>query len=233
MRHGIMFSKYVNYIYRHFIVPFADLLYPPFCRLCDAELPVGITVVCIDCIDRLTIFPDNANDLVSGADNTIVLYEFEENIRQLIHWFKYDQCKSLAISFARAARARLQQYNSTDYSLITSVPLHPSRQRERGYNQSEEIVRALCRELDQSYQTNPIRRIKNTPSQTTLNRSERKTNVSGAFICDADLKGQKILLIDDVVTTGSTTSACCTVLRAAGAESVDVLALANPKLSEY
>ncbi len=102
---------------------------------------------------------------------------------------------------------------------ITSVPLHSSRQRERGFNQSELLAKALAKQLGIPYQQ-LLRRSKATKPQANLNHSMRISNVAGAFpSLYPKLKGQ-VLIIDDVATTGATLNACASGLKAVGCKSV-------------
>ena len=104
------------------------------------------------------------------------------------------------------------------------MPLHPDRQRQRGYNQSILLARALAEALPGSGLTvneTALRRVRATASQTKLDRYQRKQNVAGAFACaDGAVAGRRVLLIDDVCTTGATLEACAVACRQAGAASV-------------
>ena len=110
------------------------------------------------------------------------------------------------------------------------VPLHPSRFKERGYNQSELLVKALASYLDLPIDTTSLQRVRVTKSQMTLGISERHQNVKHAFSCQSErLAGQQILLVDDVCTTGSTLDACAAALKSTGATSVWGLTLARAR----
>ena len=109
-------------------------------------------------------------------------------------------------------------------TVLAPVPLHPNRQRQRGYNQSALLARALAGAMPHAglaVNETALRRIRATASQTKLDSHQRKLNVAGAFACkDGALAGQRVLLIDDVCTTGATLEACATACRQAGAASV-------------
>ena len=120
--------------------------------------------------------------------------------------------------------------------LIIPVPLHPSRRRERGFNQSELLAAGLVRALaTQRGGAAPqvakacLRRKRATPPQTGLSVSARRENLRGAFevVNPHDVRGREIVLIDDVMTTGATLSACARALKRAGAARVMALALAR------
>src|SRR5262249_39091001 len=107
-------------------------------------------------------------------------------------------------------------------SLIIPVPLHPSRERRRGFNQAELIAARLGRPVTNRL----LRRRKNTPSQTGLTRNERKRNLASAFEVRGTAKGT-IIVVDDVYTTGSTMNEIARTLKRAGVDRVEVLTVAR------
>jgi ComF family protein len=108
------------------------------------------------------------------------------------------------------------------------MPLHTSRLVERGFNQSHEIARVVSRLLDLPLAAAGLRRIRSTAPQVGLSRRERAANLSGAFAADPGLvAGRHVVLLDDVVTTGSTVIEAASTLRAAGAASIAVWAVAR------
>ena len=120
--------------------------------------------------------------------------------------------------------------------LIVPVPLHPSRRRERGFNQSELLARGLVRELGRrsdgaapQVAKSCLRRKRATPPQTGLSVAARRENLRGAFevVKPGEVRGRAIVLVDDVMTTGATLSACARALRRAGAAQVMGLTLAR------
>jgi ComF family protein len=107
------------------------------------------------------------------------------------------------------------------FDVIVPVPLHPARERERGFNQASLLAELLSKQT--SIRCRPLlQRIRYTTTQTALDRSERMENLHNAFRLrkKADVRGLRVLLIDDVLTTGSTLSECARVLKRAGAISV-------------
>ncbi len=106
--------------------------------------------------------------------------------------------------------------------VVIPVPLFKKRQQQRGYNQSELLARAFCKQTGLALDDTSLVRVRNTGSQTKLGRQARAENMSGAF-CVTDpaaVKGKTVLLLDDVATTGSTLEACAVSLRRAGAKRV-------------
>ncbi len=153
---------------------------------------------------------------------------FEDAIEQAIKLFKFSGKRRLAGPLSELLEAFILE-EMADYAcdLVIPVPLHPVRQRDRGYNQSLLLADQILplfpgARLDQS-----LKRIRPTRTQSRLSGKERAANVQGAFAVVGDPpKGQRILLVDDVVTTAGTVTECARVLRKAGASHVDVLAVA-------
>jgi ComF family protein len=107
------------------------------------------------------------------------------------------------------------------FDVIIPVPLHPARQRERGFNQASLLAELLGKQMSVEYQP-LLERVRYTTTQTALDRAERIENLHNAFRLrkNADVRRLRVLLIDDVLTTGSTLSECARILKRAGALSV-------------
>ena len=108
---------------------------------------------------------------------------------------------------------------------IVPVPAHPRRLRERGFNPAGLLARPLARELRVPCHTHLLVRIRDTPSQTRLDRRARRSNLRGAFRC-GDLPARIVWLVDDVRTTGSTLEEAARTLRGAGAAQVHAICAA-------
>ena len=155
-------------------------------------------------------------------------YLMNGTIRQAIHRLKYNNLRALAPELS----ALLADYLSTTpipAQALAPVPLHPKRERERGYNQAALLARGLSALTGLPAVTDCLRRLRDSPPQARASSAaERHLRVSGAFACTNDhLQGTKVLLIDDVSTTGATLDACARALKAAGAASVWGLTLAR------
>ena len=154
-------------------------------------------------------------------------------MQRLIHSVKYRNQTAAAAVLGRGLGELLEQDDPAPaVDLVLSVPLHSSRRRERGYNQSDLIARAVGGVLRLPVEERTLRRMRATPTQTTLGLDEREANVADAFQVRRPLNvaGRRILLVDDVVTTGATANACTEALLQAGAASVRVAAIACPYL---
>ena len=156
------------------------------------------------------------------------VFYFEGVIRQSIHHLKYDNLRALAVPLAVLMREYLEAVPLPG-EILVPVPLHRRRLKERGYNQSALLAHELGRLVKLSVLESSLIRQRDTPPQArTTSAEERRRNVARAFICvDHRLKGEKVILIDDVATTGATLEAAAEALRNAGISSVWALTLAR------
>ena len=123
--------------------------------------------------------------------------------------------------------ARHLSRRETRPELVIPVPLGVARYRERGFNQARELAMPVCEALDLKLSSQLLARRRETQEQAALDRKERLTNTQHAFALTAPLTARHIAIVDDVVTTGSTTNEISKVLRAAGAEWIEVWAVAR------
>ncbi len=224
-----------------------DLLFPPKCVHCDAA---NNSWLCSSCYNNIffinssvcnhcgTPIDDNKKNICKQCHNNPLQYidgirvasYFEDNpIRSAIHALKYRNRKVVATILGEILANTYQQYQ-LNAEVIVPVPLHRSRSKERGYNQSELVAKHLGRLLNKPLNVTSLQRIKKTTSQMTLGAVERHKNVAGAFSCiDNQLQDKKVLVIDDVCTTGSTLDFCAVALKESGATSVWGLTLAKAK----
>lgn len=222
-----------------------DLVFPPRCLvchkpgilLCDAccrDFPPVPPPVCQLCGD-----PTRAAGLcwrcrrtppaIDGMRSVVL---FEREAREAVHLLKYGNRPALAEPLARLM-ADYWQAHPIPVDLVTAVPLHPARQRERGYNQADLLARAFGRMIGVPVGSAVLRRVRHTRPQVSLNAAQRRENMQSAFATIAPtqfskrqgddslvVSGRRVLVIDDVRTTGSTLEACSLALKAAGASSV-------------
>jgi ComF family protein len=156
-------------------------------------------------------------------------YNRGSRIRRLIHNLKYKGIKEIGSELGRIYGLTLKSSEFiTDIDLIIPVPLHPSKKRIRGFNQSDIISYGIAEVTGLSVDTNSLSRTTGSATQTKRSRYERWTNVEGIFkVTDPEmLKGKHILLIDDVITTGSTIESCANELLNVEGVKVSVAALA-------
>jgi len=153
---------------------------------------------------------------------------FEEPIRSAIHALKY---RGGAQVIEVLARPLTQAWRALDMTsdLLVPVPLHKRREARRGYNQALVLAQALGAQLQLPTASRALHRVRDTASQTHLNRAARHRNVADAFAVfpGLDLAGLMVTLVDDVATTGATLNACAVVLLEAGAKAVNAFTLAR------
>ena len=218
-----------------------DLFFPPrcggcdslgwlWCEACQASVCYLSPPTCVRC-SKPGVHSDVCADCRASPptiDSIRCMAVFDGRIRRAIHTFKYRRVAALGEPLGDAL-ARFWLQSPQPARLIVPVPLHPRRQRERGYNQAELLARRIARAAGLPVRPAALRRVRATAVQMTLTAAERQANVAGAFQGDAAVvRGADVLLIDDVCTTGATLDACATALKAAGAAAVYGLTLARP-----
>lgn len=190
-----------------------SLFYPKHlcCLLCGKETRLNAQDICAECGEKLVLQPKFHS---MPSLQAVSAYEYDNDVRTLIHRLKYENQRFLAEFFAWNIARVLPDTLAVD--TIVPVPLHPKRRRQRGYNQSRLIADSLSLLLQIPVDASLLSRIRNTPSQTSLNALERQENLRGAFAA-RPCHGKHILLLDDVLTTGHTLEACAQTLLQAGA----------------
>jgi len=151
--------------------------------------------------------------------------EYKEVIKDKIISYKFNDNSYLYNFFAELLLPKLL---NEDIDLITAVPISKKRMKERGYNQSELIARKIAKIMEVPYM-NLLLKNQETKRQSELSRIERMINIQNSFDFNNkyDIKGKKILLIDDVFTTGSTVNECSKVLKKSGSTSIEVAVIAK------
>ena len=190
------------------------VLSPPFCEVCAAP---GDFIRCPPC-----------TDITPAFDGIRAPFLYAGVIRRAILAFKYGGTRAAG----RPLGGMLADYladNPLPGDLVTAVPMHPRRRRERGYNQAELLAREASRRLGLACQGDLLVRSRYVePQAGTANAAERVANVAGSVALNGsrDIAGARVILVDDVATTGNTMQVCAEALKGAGAESVWGLTLA-------
>ena len=209
-------------------VRIAQAALPQHCLLCTA--PASAQPLCRDCYARLpwltaTRCPQCALPTGDGSfcgaclshpprfDAVTAAFAYDWPLSTLIHHYKYAGNLALARLLANALGTRI----TTPVDLMLPMPLAPQRLRERGFNQALEMARIMSRATGMPLAANACRRVRDSTPQASLPWNERAKNIRGAFVCDADLSGMRVAVIDDVMTTGATLNELARNLRKAGA----------------
>ncbi len=227
-----------------------DLILPPRCLSCGA-LVEAQGALCVTCWSGMTFVTDPlcercglpfdhdpGGTMVCGAclrqdppfDRARAVFRYDDGSRRLILGFKHadrtEAAPALAAWMTRSAADLID-----DCDVIAPVPLHRRRLFARRYNQSALLSQALARRGGLFVVPDLLLRLRATPSQGRLTATQRRRNVAGAFAVRpdrlADLRGRRLLLVDDVMTTGATVAACARAALSAGAAAVDVVVLAR------
>jgi ComF family protein len=206
----------------------ARLALPTHCVLCGARAAdMGLCKPCAAGLPRLpkTLCATCALPLTSGStcgacvahppryDRVIAAFPYAFPIDALVQAYKYRRDLSLAPLLA----AQLAPALTADVDAVIPMPLAPTRLRERGFNQAQELARHLGRALRLPVLAEACRKVSDTAPQAALPFGERARNVRGAFVCDANLKGKRVAVVDDVMTTGATLNELARNLKRAGA----------------
>jgi len=227
------------------------IFFPSFCRLCQRLLDKPKErVVCQECYDSIRL-PSAAYCWRCGRFFAVVgepylclqcqvqlppfslhrsCARYEGVMKELILLYKYAKLKVVGQRLANLALGFVREEEFwAGLEVVVPVPLHPKKQRERGFNQSLEIARVVGRARGLEVEDKALIKIRNNPPQASLEAEDRRANVKGAYQVrkTEKIKGKVVLLVDDVFTTGSTIEECSRVLKQAGAQEVRALTLAQ------
>ena len=233
--------------------PLLSLLYPPRCLVCSALGESGLCRVCAGKIVPVPApfcaacghpLPDISTplDIPGGCEQCAVrrpafararaMGAYEGVLRSAVHQFKYRDHPQMALPLglllAEYAEVQKADLNSLLFDAVLPVPMHRTRQRVRGYNQSERLARVFAAHLGFPLWLDALTRPRPSRPQVGLSAGERRANLQGAFAVPfpAEVAGKTLLLIDDVMTTGSSLHEGALALKAVGANSVYALTLA-------
>ena len=203
-----------------------NLVYVRDCYGCGEVLNEQERYICFDCLGQMemTHFQEKPKDnelyyRFAGKvpiEGAAALFYFDKKgrLQKILQALKYHDAPFIGNMLGYLLGERLKGTAFGAAEVIMPVPLHPSRMRERGYNQSLKIAEGVQEVLGIPIEENCLVRTAKTLTQTRKSKSERWENVSSAFGVKQPTKAQRILLIDDVITTGSTLEACIRTLQA-------------------
>lgn len=218
------------------------LWFPPVCLTCHRELANREELLCFSCAEELVL-----PTLATAEDPEIrrfaghlpvsqvwALSHFvpKGKVQRLLHELKYRGQEAVGPMMGSILGYKIMQQNIQEMpDLIMPIPLHPKRQRQRGYNQSEAFGRGLSQSLSIPMSCDILLRPSVSESQTKKGREERFQNMEGVFAIGEEnaqeLQGKHILLVDDVLTTGATLANAGKALLASGAGRISIAVLAS------
>ena len=221
-------------------------VYPPCCILCGAAgydqmdicarcyrgLP-WIETACSQC--AIPIAAKTGDELLCGQclqkppafDRGISLFSYRDDAIQLIHQLKFNGKLANARLLGCLLATALSAKTIDRPDCIVPVPLFWKRMRQRGFNQSLELARVVGRACDISVNSRSLVRVRDTPSQTGLNKTQRRQNIRGAFELRDAFDAEHVALLDDVVTTTATVNELARLLKTAGVNRVQVWSIAR------
>lgn len=219
---------------------FISLFYPRYCRGCLNSLVKGEELICTQCLLEMPksyyhLYRDNPFYLKFRGRlpvrQVMTLYKFvkESRVQQVLHALKYKQQPELGEMLGRIYGQDLMEADfKSSFDLIIPVPLHNSRRRIRGYNQSEKFGKGLSHILAVPCNDTYMMRKAGTETQTDKSKLSRWENVKEIFrvINPEPIAQKKVLLVDDVVTTGATLEACGRALLDAGCGELSIACIA-------
>lgn len=225
------------------LIQYADdlfwMMYPVLCAACNKPLFKGETCICTQCLFQLS-----KTNYHLQSDNPVIRHFWGktkieratagyffgkgQRVQRLIHQLKYKGRKDVGDYIGYLIGRDLAESDYSTIDLIVPVPLHKSKLKSRGYNQSDCFAEGLSRGMNRPFSASAICRTEATGTQTKKHRYERFKNVDNIFMIPdrSVIAGKNILLVDDVITTGSTLVACAECLLGVEGTTVSIAAIA-------
>ncbi|MBE7037801.1 MAG: ComF family protein [Ruminococcaceae bacterium] len=205
-----------------------NIFLPKRCIYCGKILDYNALLsICKKCVIPALAKEKPRRDFIEKYfDAVLCATYYEKHIRYAMIKFKFKSITSLADTFSHMMLIKVKEdWRFLTSDIITSVPLSDKRLKERGYNQSHLLAKNLAPKLDMPYNEKLLVKVKDIPRISKLTLSQRRKIVRGVYKFDNnfDIRGKKIILIDDIFTTGSTANECARILKKNGAQSVFVL----------
>lgn len=224
------------------ILEFFHHLAPSRCELCRDNLPNN-DFLCSDCLgdlEKVTSCCQHCGipmpidcicakclHTAGNIDKTITAYQYNYPLDTLLKKYKYNHQLGIILPLTKTLSNKILAAGALFPEIIIPVPLHFKRQYMRGFNQALEISKQISRMTNIPIDYKIIKRIKNTAPMFELSRGERKNNLRGAFQLNHVCTYKSIALVDDIITTGSTGDEIAGLLRANGAQHVQIWAIAR------
>lgn len=190
------------------------------CAVCNAETESG--VFCPAC--RRSELLIEAMPGLLNLDGAVMGYKYNGALKEMLHKLKFEGESKFLQPLAEEAVFLVQKYGESCFDMVVSVPTDAARRRQRGFDIPESIFSGALA-VKGAWQPQVLARIKATAPQYGLTPDKRCSNVRGCFAVQGDVRGAKILLVDDILTTGATLDEAAKTLKQAGAKSVYALTL--------
>lgn len=218
-----------------------SLFYPRLCAGCGDALQQNEQHLCLHCMLHLpetNFHKEHDNPLTNIFAGrvrvrevaSLLYYKKGNNVQHILHALKYNGHKELGAFLGEYyGKLLIQEPRFQDIDYIVPIPLHPKKQRKRGYNQSEWIAKGLSEGMQKPYRTDILTRAQFTETQTRKSRFNRWENVKEVFVAQGDksVEGKHLLVCDDVLTTGATMEAAIQQLQTIPDVKVSVVTLAT------
>lgn len=190
------------------------------CSVCNAETESG--VFCPACRSKELLL--EAMPGLLNLDGAVMGYKYSGALKDMLHKLKFEGESKFLQPLAEEAVFLAQAYGESSFDMVVSVPTDAARRKQRGFDIPENIF-AQALAVKGAWQPQVLARIKATAPQYGLTPDKRRSNVHGCFKVQGDVRGKKILLVDDILTTGATLDEAAKTLKQAGAKSVYALTL--------
>ena len=231
----------VNSVFVEVFRDFVSLIFPNYCLGCEGSLVKGENLICTHCMLQMpstNYHLVNNNSLRNRLSSRIniryamALFKFSKSgrVQSLLHALKYRNHPELGVMLGNLYADRMVDAGLAEaFELIIPVPLHPSRKRKRGYNQSAKFAEGISQKLGILFSDELIERTIKTETQTRKTKLNRWQNVTEVFHVKSvdSIQNKNVLLVDDVVTTGATLEACGNYLLDAGCSSLSIACIAE------
>jgi len=228
----------MNLINRYF-KDFISLIFPNLCCACGTSLVQYEHLICIKCIYQLpyTNFHLNKDNTLAkqfwgrvrvNSAAAFLMFNKRGKVQRLMHQLKYNNHPEIGVELGRLYGLDLKKSEYyQEIEVIIPVPLHPKKQKKRGYNQSEQFAIGLSKSLEKPVDTKILKRIKYADSQALMNRNQRHENMKTVFQANGSSPlPNHVLLVDDTITTGATLEACVLELNKIGIKNIHIAGIA-------
>lgn len=219
---------------------FIDLLYPRVCHICEGELLKNETIICTPCLHDLPVTSyhlDNENPVKKvfygrvkiEKATSLLHFRKKAGVQHLIHDLKYRGHRDIGVFLGKwlgEELAQMEDYRGID--LVIPVPLHPSKLKQRGFNQVEDFGKEIATAIHAKYVDDILLKTTATQTQTLKGRISRwgKIEETLSIKNSSEAENKHILLVDDLVTTGATLEACAHKLQEIPGVKVSVATMA-------